>query len=273
MLAFLKRHSLIAASVIFSILSIQIATSNVKGIGGSTIAGRVVSFVTAPVMAAVNYTIDGAADIWNNYIYLVNLKDENEALKNAVAKLKEENNAVKERLITDNKLRDFFSFAESVPISFKASNVIGINNQEWFRTITIDKGTENGIRKNMAVLTSNGIVGRIIEVYPNSSKVLLSIDPRSNIDVIIQRSRIKGIAEGKGDNRLILKYVQQFEDVQIGDVVVSAGIGGVFPKGVMVGEVVKVEKTDDNFFKSIEIKTSVDFGKLEEVLVAAGFRE
>ncbi len=156
-----------------------------------------------------------------------------------------------------------------MPLSFKAANVIGVNNIDWFRTITIDKGSEDGIVKDMAALTANGIVGRVVESYSKTSKILLAIDPRSNIDVIIQRSRIKGIAEGKGDNRLIVKYVQQFEDVQIGDVVVSAGIGGVFPKGIMVGEVVKVEKSDDSFFKSIEIKTSVDFKKLEEVFIAA----
>ncbi|MBI5893830.1 MAG: rod shape-determining protein MreC [Deltaproteobacteria bacterium] len=269
MLSFLKRHSLIVASLMFAVLSFQIASSNVKGIGSSIIIGRVVTSVTAPVMATVNYTIDGAADIWNNYIYLVNLKQENETLKGIVVQLKQENNGYKENLLTDNRLREFFSFTENMPISFKASNVIGINNLDWFRTITIDKGAEDDIVKDMAVLTANGIVGRVVESYSKTSKILLAIDPRSNIDVIIQRSRIKGIAEGKGDNRLILKYVQQFEDVQIGDVVVSAGIGGIFPKGIMVGEVVKVEKSDDSFFKSIEIKTSVDFKKLEEVLIAA----
>lgn len=269
MLSFLKRHSLIVASLIFAILSFQIASSNVKGIGSSIIIGRVVTSVTAPVMATVNYTIDGAADIWNNYIYLVNLKQENETLKGIVVKLKQENNGYKENLLADNRLRDFFSFAENMPISFKAANVIGVNHLDWFHTVTVDKGSEDGIIKGMAALTASGIVGRIIESYPKTAKVLLAVDPRSNIDVVIQRTRIKGIAEGKGDNRLILKYVQQFEDVQIGDVVVSAGIGGVFPKGIMVGEVVKVEKADDNFFKSIEIKTSVDFKKLEEVFIAA----
>ncbi len=273
MLAFLKRYFLIVASLILSILSFQIASSNVRGIGSSIIIGGVATIVTAPVMSTFNYTVDGIRGIWNSYMYLVNLKQENETLKDIVIKLKQENNRLQEGLLTDNRLREFFSFTENMPISFKASTVIGINNLDWFSTVTVDKGSEDNIEKDMAVLTANGIVGRVIETYSKTSKVLLTIDPRSNIDVIIQRTRIKGIAEGKGDNRLILKYVQQFEDIQIGDIVVSAGIGGIFPKGVMVGEVVKVEKSDDSFFKSIEIKTSVDFKKLEEVLIAANQSE
>jgi len=270
MLTFLKKYSLITASVIFLLISLQIATSNVKGIGGSIILGRIVSAVTTPVVSAVTSTIGGIRDMWNGYIYLVDLKEENQSLKNTVTKLQEENNRFKEDLLTDKRLRELFSFASNTPMLFKASNVIGINNLNWFHTITLDKGYEDGIRKDMAALTEKGVVGRVIETYPGVSKILLITDPRSSIDVIVQRSRIKGIAEGKGDNKLILKYIQQVEDVQVGDIVASAGIGGIFPKGIMVGEVVKVEKSDDSFFKSIEIKTSVDFRRLEEVLIAAG---
>ncbi|MBI5682980.1 MAG: rod shape-determining protein MreC [Deltaproteobacteria bacterium] len=270
MLTFLKKYSIITASVIFLILSLHIASSNIKGMDVSVITGRVVTLMTAPFISSFNYIIDGTVDMWNNYIHLVNLKTENEVLNANITRLKEENNALKEKLLTDNRLKDLFSFAETVPLSFKVCNVIGLNNDGWLRTMAIDKGIEDGITKNMAVLSSSGIIGRVVDVYPAVSKVMLATDPRSAIDVVIQRSRVKGIAEGKGDSKLILKYVQQFEDVQIGDMVVSAGIGGIFPKGIVVGEVIKVEKDDDAFFKTIEIKTSVDFRKLEEVLIVTG---
>lgn len=270
MLSFLKRYSIVSASIVFIILSLQIASSNIRGLDGSLVAGRFIILITTPFISTFNSVINATAAAWNDYLYLVNLKKENKALKSTIIRLNEENNVLKEKVYSADRIRDLLSFAENVPLSFKAANVIGVNNDGWLRIVTIDKGVRDGISKDMAVVSSKGIIGRVTEAYPALSKVMLITDPRSAVDVVIQRTRVRGIAEGKGDNKLILKYVEQSIDVQVGDAVVSSGIGGFFPKGILVGEVVKVEKGEDVFFKSIEIKTPVDFKKLEEVLIVTG---
>jgi rod shape-determining protein MreC len=139
--------------------------------------------------------------------------------------------------------------------------------ERWTRTIVLDKGSSNGIEKDHAVIASGGVVGRIIEVNGGSSRVILTTDLRSNIDVIIERSRVKGVVEGNGTDGLVMKYVRQVDEVKVGDQVVTSGLSGVFPKGLLVGEVTKVEKSTDNFFKHVEVRPAVDLGRLEEVLI------
>jgi rod shape-determining protein MreC len=119
----------------------------------------------------------------------------------------------------------------------------------------------------MAVVTSEGVVGRVIEVSLHTAKVLLITDPNSAMDVIVQRSRTQGIMEGKVEEVCVLKYVQKNEDVQVGDKVITSGLGGIFPKGLVTGTVTKVERKRPGIFQYIEVTPSVDFSRLEEVLI------
>jgi rod shape-determining protein MreC len=119
----------------------------------------------------------------------------------------------------------------------------------------------------MAVVISEGVVGRVIEVSPDTAKVLLLTDPNSALDVIIQRSRAQGIMEGKVDEVCVLKYVQKSDDVQVGDQVITSGLGGIFPKGLMTGMVTKLDRKRPGIFQYIEVSPAVDFSKLEEVLI------
>ena len=122
----------------------------------------------------------------------------------------------------------------------------------------------------MAVVVSEGVVGRVIEVSAHTAKVLLISDPNSAVDVIIQRSRAQGILEGRVEEFGILKYIQKSDDVQMGDKVITSGLGGIFPKGLIVGTVTKVERKRPGVFQYIEVTPSVDFSRLEEVLVWGG---
>jgi rod shape-determining protein MreC len=134
----------------------------------------------------------------------------------------------------------------------------------------VNKGEKDGVAKDMAVVTSEGVVGRVIEVSLHTAKVLLMTDPNSAMDVIVQRSRTQGIMEGKVEEVCVLKYVQKNEDVQVGDKVITSGLGGIFPKGLMTGTVTKVERKRPGIFQYIEITPSVDFSRLEEVLILRG---
>lgn len=267
MVSFLKRHRVIITSIALCIFSLQIASTNTKGIGGNVIAIKLISAITSPIQYTVTSTLGGIKTVWMSYLYLANVSKENVLLKNDIARLMEENNQLKETVFLNKRLKELLEFKQSISASAVAADVIGIENTGWIKTATINKGASHGIKRDMAVVTPNGIVGRIIDVQPATSKILLVIDPRCNTDVIAQRSRIKGIAEGNGTDKLILKYVNHSDDIQIGDVLISSGLGGIFPKGLVIGEVVRVEKGDDNFFIYIEVKPGAELRKLEEVLI------
>jgi rod shape-determining protein MreC len=135
--------------------------------------------------------------------------------------------------------------------------------------VTVNKGETNGVKKGMAVISPEGVVGQILKTAPYHSTVLLITDYNSALDSIIQRTRAKAIVEGIGENLCQLKYLLRSEDVMIGDVVVTSGLGGNFPKGLMVGEIRKVDKKEHGIFQHAELVPSVDLTKLEEVLIIA----
>ncbi|MEK7679110.1 MAG: rod shape-determining protein MreC, partial [Deltaproteobacteria bacterium] len=181
--------------------------------------------------------------------------------------LMEENNRMREKALEAGRLKEVIDFKEAIAFKTIAAGVVALSADMWGASAVINKGAVHGIGKDMAVISRAGAAGRVIEAGRNSATVLLSTDLRSAIDVISQRSRIQGIAEGNGSGGMILKYVRQFDDIQVGDLAVTSGLTGIFPKGLPVGEVVKIEKGRDNFFRLIELKPAVDMKRLEEVLV------
>lgn len=267
MVSFLKKYRLIITSAALCLFALHIVSTNTKGIGGTLITGRIISAVTSPVQYGITSAAKGIRHIWTSYIYLINVSRENVSLKNDMEKLKEENNQLKEAVFLNQRLKELLAFKQSIAQTSVAANVIGIESSGWVRTVKINKGQSDGIRRDMAVVTPLGIAGRVIDVQPTTSIALIVTDPRCNIDVIVQRSRTMGIVEGNGADRLTLKYVRHEDDIQIGDILLSSGLGGIFPKGMVVGEVVRVEKGADNFFMDIEVQPAADFKKLEEVLI------
>ncbi|MBI3756062.1 MAG: rod shape-determining protein MreC [Deltaproteobacteria bacterium] len=264
---FLKKHQLVITSAFLCLLALHIASTSTKGIGGTIITGKLISAITSPVQYGITSATKGIKSIWASYIYLINVNRENALLKNNMEKLKQENNQLQEAVFLNNRLKELLTFKQELTAATEAADVIGIENSGWIKTITINKGVSDGIKRDMVILTPLGIAGRIIDAQPTTSNALLVTDPRCAIDVIVQRTRIKGIAEGNGADRLILKYARHEDDIQVGDILISSGLGGIFPKGMVVGEIVRVEKGEDNFFMDIEAKPSADLKKLEEVLV------
>ncbi|MBI5642471.1 MAG: rod shape-determining protein MreC [Deltaproteobacteria bacterium] len=264
---FIKKHQIVIASLVLALFSLHLALTGKQEIERGFILKEVLSITVSPMqrlMLGIHGSVKG---VWAGYLNLVNVREENEELKSALSSLHEENNRLKEEINLNARLKQVLEYKDQSPYKSKAAAIIGYHMEPWARTVTIDKGKANGIEKDLAVITPEGVVGRITDVSTSTSKVLLHADLRSNIDVVVQRSRIKGVAEGNGADRLVLKYIRQVDDVQLGDIVITSGLSGVFPKGIMVGEVVKIEKGKDNFFKFIEVKPRVDIRKLEEVLI------
>ena len=146
-----------------------------------------------------------------------------------------------------------------------AAEVIGSDATGLARTLMISQGEDEGLKLGMAVLSNQGIVGKIIAVSPSSSKVLLIHDHNSALDAFDQRSRARGIISGVVDSGMVMKYVERGEDVKIGDTVISSGFDGIFPRGLLVGRVTAVERK--GLFLNVELATAVDFRRLEQVLV------
>jgi rod shape-determining protein MreC len=155
---------------------------------------------------------------------------------------------------------------ERVPLATTAAEIIGAAASPDFRTLTIDKGTRDGLRPDMAVIAPDGVVGRLVVPSARSAKVQLLVDRNAAAGVLIERTRAQGVVVGSGDDRLQMQYVSEASEVAVGDIVVTSGIDTIYPKGLVVGRVELVEKNGPAF-KRIVVKPAVDFTRLEEVLV------
>lgn len=263
----LRKHHIIVISLALSLFSLHLALTDKKEFERGYILKEVLSYTVAPAQRTVLGAESFVKEVWSDYVFLVGVRDENEALARTVSALQGENNGLKEELKRNERLRALLEYRDPLPYTADGAGIISLNMERWTRTAVIDKGRADGVEKDRAVISPDGVVGRTLEVRNNTSRVLLATDLRSNIDVIIQRTRVKGVVEGNGTGGLVLKYIRQVDEVQVGDQVVTSGLSGIFPRALVVGEVTKIEKGGDNFFKHIEVRPSADIGRLEEVLV------
>ncbi|MEE9614267.1 MAG: rod shape-determining protein MreC [Thermodesulfobacteriota bacterium] len=271
MTAFLRRHQVILSATVLCLFSLHLTVTEKKGVGGAVLVKGVLAGLTSPLQSALLGVRSFVEDTWSGYLYLVGLREENETLKETVHALNEENNSLREELRLSAGLNYLMGFKRDYSLTTLPADTLGFSAFEagggWTRTATLGKGADHGIGANMPVVRPEGVAGRVIAVTAGTSTVLLLTDPRSNIDVILQRTRVKGVAQGDGSGGIILKYLRELEDVRVGDRVVTAGLAGVFPKGLLVGEVTRVEKGGDNFFSRVEVRPYVGLSKIEEVLV------
>lgn len=223
--------------------------------------------VTAPFLRWVRKTTGGVSGVWREYVALVHVEKENRQLREALDRLNRETDTCREKALAYERMRDLLAFKEVLGRSTVAAQVVGWDPTGWFQSIVIDKGSLSGIDIDMPVVNARGLVGRTVSVSQDHAKVLLVVDQNSAVDSLIQRSRSRGIVKGVSPTACRVEYVAQSSDVRPGDVVITSGLGGVFPKGLAVGEITRVEQASDDFFQDVEMRPFVDFSKLEEVLV------
>ena len=260
-----KYHSLIVAAVLL-ILSLAVLSYSAARLSETGFLRKTVLEVAAPVEDAVNISLKGLHDAWKRYLFLVGLEDENRRLRKQNAALSDQLNRYREGHIEGVRLRKLLNLTEDLPNRAVAARVVDRSRTSLFKMILINKGTADGLRVGLPVLSEQGVVGRIIETAWHASQVLLLIDENSNIDALIQRSRAQGILQGAGAAGCNLKYISRVEEVQVGDVVLSSGLAGVFPKGLLIGVVTGASRRGEGLFQKIDVAPAVDFGKVEEVL-------
>ena len=260
-----KYHSPVVAAVLL-IISLAVISYSASRLSETGFLRKMVLEAAAPVEDAVNISLKGLHDSWKRYLFLVSMEDENRRLRHGNAVLSEQLNHYREGYIEGMRLRKLLNLKDGLTNRVVAARVVDRSRASLFKTILIDKGTADGMRVGFPVLSEQGVVGRIIETAWHASQVLLLVDGNSNIDGLIQRSRAQGILQGAGSAGCNLKYISRVEEVLPGDVVLSSGLAGVFPKGLLLGVVTGVSRKGEGLFQKIDVAPAVDFEKLEEVL-------
>jgi rod shape-determining protein MreC len=222
--------------------------------------------VFSEVQRAVSSGISGVRHVWDGYIGLRRVQQDNEALRRELAAAQvamQEQRALADRA---RGLEQLLDLQTRTNVKTLASEIIGAAATPDFRTVTIDKGSRQGVRADMAVIAPTGVVGRVVVPSGLSAKVQLLIDRNAAAGAIVERSRAQGVVVGAGDDRLLLEYVSEVFVIVVGDLVVTSGIDGIYPKGFVIGHVATVEK-NGSAYKRITVRPSVAFSALEEVLV------
>jgi rod shape-determining protein MreC len=262
-----RRYSLLIFIVLLLLFALVLMSLRAKQREGVEFFDALLMEICSPFQKAATLVIKTVQGTFVQYVYLVNLGKENRMLKQKIAELQEENHRMKEMKLANERLRQLLQFREKNSSSMIGAEVIGQDPSSWFKSVTINKGERDGVKKGMAVISPAGVIGQILKTAPHYATVLLLTDYNSAVDSIVQRTRAKTIVEGKGENRCQLKYLRRAEEVAVGDVVVTSGLGGNFPKGLMVGEIKKVDKKGYGVFQYAELVPSVDLTQLEEVFV------
>lgn len=254
---------LLGAAILLHVVLISAQVNTASGLP----VLQVVTFGSfAEVQRGTMAVVNGVSNLWSGYIALRQVRNENEALKDELQTLQvrlQEEHAQAQR--TDN-LRQLLELRERANLDTTASEVIAGAASPEFRTVTIDKGTSDGLKTDMAVISPAGVVGRVILPSRRASKVQLLIDRNAAAGALIERTRVQGVVEGFGDGSLRMEYVPATSDVKPGDLVVTSGIDGIYPKGFVIGTIEQVDRGSGGYHQ-ITVRPAVDFTRLEEVLI------
>lgn len=261
------RNILLAVALLMSTLLLY--SYNLRQKDATTFFERAVLTLTAPFQTVIDDVADGVSGWWQHYLWLVETEERNDQLEQENRQLRSALQQVDEFRLQNERLRKLLAFVDDVDRPALPAQVIGEDVSSWARTVTIDKGLRAGLRVGLPVVAAEGVVGRIIKAAPNSSRVLLVTDASSAIAALVQRTRTRGVARGRGAE-MSLDYALRDADIERDDLLVTSGMGGVFPKGLPLGRISLVERDQYGLFQRVEVAPAVDFSHLEEVLVVVG---
>jgi len=264
---FFKKYTFLILAAVGVLAALIFYSLNIPHKRDANVIERGIMTVFAPILRPFSRLSVLGEDVWNNYLDLVNVRRENLHLREEVKALNSRVVAAEEVCQANKRLGLLLDVKNTVKAPTLAATVIGEDLSPWFGTLVIDRGSSSGIAEGMAVVAADGVVGQVVKVAPASSRVLLLTDHSSGIAATIQRSRARGVVKGKGDGLCQLEFTTREEDVKVGDMVVSSGIGGVFLKGLTIGEVTMVKRGEYGIFQTVTIRPSVNIAHLEDVLV------
>ena len=251
-----------ALLLVFSVLSLSLKRAPIL-----KSAEAVVLSLTAPGLQGLSYVGRTAKRLWQGYFYLVEVQQENTLLQHRLEEYHQKEVRYQEALKALARLEALLDLKRQVALPITGARVIAYDPSLWSRCALLDQGRNQGVKNGLPVLAPEGIVGRVVETYPGYSKVMLIVDRNSGSEAMVQRTRVRGVLQGKGGNRCSLDFVPKSADVQPGDLVLASGLGGIYPKGLVFGKVTAADKKKAGVFQEIEVTPAVDLSALEEVLV------
>ncbi len=259
-----QRPGVVLTAVV--VLHVGIISAQVNTVTGVPLLESLTFGAFSEVQRLTTTGVLGVRTLWNRYVALGDVEAENRELRRTMQELQvqlQEERAIAQRT---EELRRLLELRERAGLATAAAEVIAGGADPNFRTITIDKGQAHGLARDMAVISPAGVVGRVILASPRASKVQLIVDRNAAVGALIERTRAQGLVLGFGDAMLQMEYVPGTADVKPGDLVVTSGIDGIYPKGFVIGTVGLVDRGPGTFH-TISVQPSVDFSRLEDVLI------
>jgi rod shape-determining protein MreC len=256
---------LIVASVVLLLVVLFLLPSQSQGL---------LQYVTGPFgevlslpLQAIGSIDHGISELWEGYIALQGVREDNEQLRKDIALLRGQNSYLREAAAATERLKSLLQFKEQAMSVMLAAQVIGRDATNSYRSVILNKGESDGIKPDMGVVTPVGVVGRVVKTTGATAVVLLVTDPNNAIAGLIQRTRDEGIVEGTQQGLAKLKYIPLLSTVREGDRVVTSGLVGGFPRGLPIGTITRIGRSEGALFQSAELMPDVDMSRLEEVLV------
>jgi len=270
MISFVRRNQVLLSAFLSVLFSLYIIAPAAKGHLRADPIGPLLIAAMRPFQSGIQMTISGIRQVFLNYAALRGVTAENAKLKGRIQELEAERSRHLEDESTNRRLRELMEFRLELPSGAVTASVISNSASTWFNSLILDKGKKDGVEKGMGVVSPLGVVGQVVSVTSRSAKVLLITDSHSGVDAVVQRSRARGIVAGSLESGPIMKYVKRSDDLKEGDRLVTSGLDGVFPKGLLIGAVSKVNKKSFGLFQYVEVTLAVDPARIEEVLVVQG---
>ena len=264
LIAIRQRTGLLLGTVVLG--HIILISAQVNSRSGVPVLESVTLGVFSAIQRATAVTFNGVRRTWNGYIDLRDVHAENDALKHQVDSLQIQLQQQRALAGRSQQLERLLQLRDQAGLPTTAADVIGVGASPDFQTVTINKGTRDGLKSDMAVISPAGVVGRIVTPSARAAKVQLLIDRNAAAGAMDERTRVQGVVVGTGDNILRMEYVAELGEVKAGDSVVTSGVDGIYPKGFVIGRIEPVER-GGGAYKLITVRPTVDLRSLESVLV------
>ncbi|MDX1583173.1 MAG: rod shape-determining protein MreC [Thermoanaerobaculia bacterium] len=255
---------IIVLAALFVLMSLSDETRGVRGT--RTLFERTVMALFSPIPRAVNEVGQSASDIYHGYIDMRDQIAENRELKRKVEELTRENISLRSASDDLARMREMLGYSVTSDIPAQLADIMMIDVSGYYKSMIIDRGSENDVEINDAVVTPSGLVGRVILTTPELSKVQLITDPKSAVGCVVERTRRHGVLRGDGRGGLVLENIPALADVVPGDRIVTAGIDGIYPEGILAAVVTDTEEASD-LFRRVNCEPAAAFEKLEDVLI------
>jgi rod shape-determining protein MreC len=263
---FLRRNRVLVASASLLVCSLLLVSVSVRAERRDPV-GHLLLDALAPFQVVFSWIGRGTGRLWTSYVDVVDARREAEELRAQVVALEGQLSRLSEVERENQRLISLLGFRSHLPASAYGARVIARDPGPLSTTLTIDRGSRDGVTRGMAVVAPEGVVGRVVEVSHTVSRVALLTDHNSGIDALVDRTRDRGVVQGGSDGDCYMNYLSRDADVKVGDHVLTSGLDGVFPKGMAIGEVVEVGRRHRGLLQSATIRPSAALDRVEEVML------